>query len=852
MLAIGPDNVVGGLLGMALLALLCGGYGYILIGGVVRATPKSWFEFAGLCILAGFAAISWIGCLLAVASLFRWWLLLAIAAALGYGVRRWARQAAPLDLAPTSSIMQLGALAVLGCAAWLFARPSETWMLFDDSAVYTISGVHLAEAGTLIPSVENFVCKGHQVFRYWGPYRWWDGCKPTLSVGFLPAPKVWAGIATWLFGRGGAVWSAPFAGLLAMLVLFLFTRRAVGPLAALATTALVAMSFPQVWFSRTLMSETFSQVAVFGGLYYLSLAREGPNQDKPQLWGMLAAALLGLLAFIRFEALLFLLIILAAWLVAMAAGDPGPSRRWSAPWMRRWLLWTGGATLVALSLSFAVTPHYYLDQLVKLLSRDSLQLAVIAAAALALAVVGLRRYGPRRLWGTLCGWPLARILLVALALVWVLVAGADLYLRGVSSSGVTSWLPLYLGWPAFLLGALGLLWFVWKRPSPEAYGLLTLALLSATGFALHPLVTQVHPWAIRRFVPFILPTLMMGIGFALERVWAVIRSAIEGGIRFWRWPAYGASLLCVGVAGAFVGRVTWPFVTYQETAGLWAQMEELAALYPPGAIVIYDNGPMGQRLPQVMEQVLGPSAIAYLEPPGPLEIARLEGAIKAARGQGRRVFMNVVDGDLMWDSQEYGMESYDAYVVEAPRVRYEHIPPPTEASIATMRFLVDIYEIVPREELTLLQGPVMPIPVGQGSYSYLKEGFFSAEVDAKGRPFRWTSDEAHIVVPAPVSVSAPSVGLALDLGAWRPSGAGETVVTVEVQGRTVLEVRVEHVVEPQRFEVTLEDALAPDQKSLEIVLRTSTWRPADYGMEDTRELGAIFYGATLRWSAQEG
>ena len=854
-LGLQAGDMAGGLLGMALQVLVCGGYGYLLVGRAWRTCWGGAFELAGACVLVGFVALSWIGGILAAASLFTWWLYLAAAAAIAVALRRQGSRPSPFPGASAPAAFQLAALLLLAGAAWLFARPAETFLLFEDSAVYTIAGINLAETGTLIPSVEPLISKFHQVTRYLGPFQWWDArpTTDTLSIGFLPTPKVWAALATWLFGRGGAVWSAPLSGILGMLALLLFLQRSVGRLAALVATALVSVSFPQVWYARVLMSETFAQTALFGGLYLLHIEREQNSGARPGAWGVAAALSLGLLSMIRFEAWLIVGAVLGGWLAAQVFAAPGLRLRWPAAWVPRWLAWLGGASLVAWGLSVAAAPHYYLNQLVLVLTRASLQLLVVAAVAVACGVALLRRWGAGLVRNLLRTGSLANIALMVLTLAWAVAAVLDLWLRGVANRGVTSWLALYLGWPGFALGAAGIVWLALSRPRAEVYALLTLTLISAIGYTLRPLVTRLHPWAIRRFVPYIVPALALGIGVLYGRIWATLRTRAPGRARAWRWLAAGALLLGSGLALASFGWATAPFVTYREAAGLWGQLEELAELYPSDAVLIFDDGPVGQRLPQVMELVFGRGAIAHAQPPGSLEFARLEAAIASAHAQGRKVFLNVTGGNLEWASELYGLRSYASYTAATPRMSYQLMPPPNSESIAPLRFLVDIYEVVPRGEMAPSQARTVSIPVTTGSYLHLRQGFYGIEADAQGRFFRWTGEYASLSVPMPPSDGAlAGIEVWLDLAAWHPEAVHDTIVTVELQGHAIATARVEHTAEPQRFRIQAPYTPTEGQTTLEIGLRSTTWRPRDYGIEDERTLGAMLYGATVTFDSGDG
>ena len=87
-----------------------------------------------------------------------------------------------------------------------------------------------------------------------------------------------------------------------------------------------------------LMSETFSLIALFSGLFLLSLARQNADIDHPYGLGTLAALLLGLLSMIRFEALPLLGILGSALLLSQWSASNVDSERFGDHPIRRWML----------------------------------------------------------------------------------------------------------------------------------------------------------------------------------------------------------------------------------------------------------------------------------------------------------------------------------------------------------------------------------------------------------------------------------------------------------------------------------------------------------------------------------
>ena len=693
MLQVSAGDIRGGLFGIALLLCLCAGWGYLLVGRSARHIVGDFAEQLGLSTLVGFGALSWLGCMLALASLFNPWALVLASLVLLFLFRSFLHIQAHTRVIQYSFTSGVGVLLLVLVATWLFARPAETFLLFDDSAVYTTAGIHLARHGTLIPKVAPYACSPSQAIRYWGPYRWWDGCSGALAVGFAPLPKVWTAIAAWLFGDGGAVWIAPFSGILGILALLLFLRRVIGSTVALVATTLVVVSFPQIWFSRMLMSETFSMIALFSGLFLLSLARQNADIDHPYGLGTLAALLLGLLSMIRFEALPLLGILGSALLLSQWSASNVDSERFGDHPIRRWMLRLTAVSAIGFGLSVASTPYYYLAQLVHLMNRNTLRYAVATAVVGCFFLLLLRRERIRQTLSvtTRRHWiaPALITLVIAAQTAFFVLALLEV---GVASKYLASWIVAYWGVPLVVLGLVGIAYMAWDSPTPELYAILALAMIMCLQYSILPLVNPVHPWAMRRSVPFILPIYACGAANVLRAVWdKVIHGARRGKLV--------TILLQVGIAVCFAFavypmlRITSPFVYYQETAGLWQQLTELEESYPDDAVLAFDTGPLGTRLPQVMELVYDRDVISFWDKDYAGSMIQQQEAIAEILSTGGRVLFNKIDGRVSLDPARFSLTSIGSYDIRVPRLKQVSTPPPALPGVLDMQFTVDIYDV---------------------------------------------------------------------------------------------------------------------------------------------------------------
>jgi hypothetical protein len=410
--------------------------GRLLAGPLAGVQGHSRLERLLLYWLLGLIVLSWVGTILAAMGQLRWWLVLALVLVLTAWTARQSRrrrqaQAAEPAPARTPWPAVLLILVVLSGAGWLFARPAESYMLTDDSSVYTIAGIVLARDGTLTfePALfydyDDLAATGSYwdptavhpesiwlsrkdylrqfgevemagVFsRHYGPFFQWTLARQTLEIGFLPLPKVWIAFVTWLFGPSRATWSVPFLGLTAMAGLYGLIRRTLGWPSALGTVLLLVTSLPQIWFSRVPMSEAPTQALLMAGLYLAVLARKQPPGSplarRLAIWSALSFASLTLL---RFEGLLVLALLASLLLLLWRRAGVPPEVT------HAWLGTLAVGSVCGFIVSIAVTPYYFFTRAVALLGPTTVRVIIpLLAAAVVLGIVfyRLRQKEPARL-----------------------------------------------------------------------------------------------------------------------------------------------------------------------------------------------------------------------------------------------------------------------------------------------------------------------------------------------------------------------------------------------------------------------------------------------------------------------
>lgn len=539
----------------------------------------------------GLALTSIVGLALARAGWFSLPVLLAIFGALtvaGIAAGRGATSAAPAARPPRGCTLA-AALAALAVLAWSLP-PYDTTLAAADSTMYVSAGIHLARSGsitvpdTVVPLLPHAAASALFTSLGWlnaGPFVRLPGGllmatleAPRAIPAFFPLLPVWTGILALGGGPAAAVLAAPLFTALGVWAVVLFAGETLGLAAALGSGAVLVANFAVWWFARFPMPEPLALAAFWAGLTLLH--RAGVAADRRL--GVLAGVVLGLTGLARTESFLFL-----AAAVALA---------WA--WPRRTI--TVAPLLAGLALVAAVallngesSPSHHLTYLrndlalqygaAYLRASQSGLLGTLRVAAVGAALIATLLLVVAALWGRRAGIGGLRGML-RLAAPLALLAVLALYVRvglNVLPWRDVSWLAAYCSWPLLVLAAGGAP-LAWRRGDfairvgAWACGIATVV------FVLNPRVSAYQPWAIRRFLPLVIPGIAVAGGAALA--WIAAR------------PRPRARLLAVAAAALVVALESWPVLGVRAQpyyGGNLAAVEALAARLPSDALVAIDS-----------------------------------------------------------------------------------------------------------------------------------------------------------------------------------------------------------------------------------------------------------------------
>jgi hypothetical protein len=455
-----------------------------------------------------------------------------------------ASQTARASWMPWWAVAGTVAVAVI-FAAWQVWMRTEQVIIIRDPGTYLQVGYWIAHHGSLpIPqSLGAFGNAKGLSFTSMAYFPRGTGIVPQFMTGY---PMVVAG-AVWLGGLSAALVLTPLVGGCAILSFGGLAGRMAGPRWAPAAAAVLALSLPQQYTSRTTFSEPLAEVLLFGGLSLLAdsfvignAGKAGKAGKADRILAGLAGLALGLTILVRLDGLSDILPVVPFLGILVAA-----RRRQAIPF---------GAGAV-IGVAYGLLDGYLLSRPYLDLEAPSLHpLALIAIAVVLLTVVVALVSRNARLRQALVKRKpaltrLPDVAAVLVVLMFVAFAVRPLVQTVAGETDPTSiayvaelqklahlpidgkqqyyqdslyWVIWYIGVPAVLMGALGLALLTrrsvqalltWRDPEKaiRVWALpLMIALWVIATVLWRPAVEPDQPWASRRLVPFVLPGIILG------------------------------------------------------------------------------------------------------------------------------------------------------------------------------------------------------------------------------------------------------------------------------------------------------------------------------------------------------
>lgn len=601
--------------------------------------------------------------------------------------------------------------------------PTESIYIDRDQGVYTNHAIYMANHGRsdiFYPWPENL----NALFGpSWAGFPGFFGFYPRMIGQFPHGFTIWLSQAYASFGYFGLVRLNGVFALLAAAIFYQLVRIILPQRYALGATFLFAFNPAQIWLARITLAEVLVQLFVLSGLLLLTLAIKDQNKILAR-WGGIFVAFSAL---IRLDSFMLLPLLMLAHLLhktITSTEKRGSSEVWRT-------LYETAFPLFALSYMYyhVINPWYYAAH------QSIIQPAVVASGIL----LALLLFLPRFVLVKMSAAIRSRLFVFGLSFAVLLLAVFGYWVRPqlepfalLPNSNSRSFIELtlvnlaqYLSFPAVWIAIPGWLALAWAmlRKNAETH-LIALWIVgggSALIYLYNPHVTPDHFWAIRRFVPMVIPAL---IAFAAYGVWLGLKLLSQ------RSAKIGEALGFLGVV-LFLGLANFRILGFSEFKGAFKQIEALAKKLPQDEIILADGYSMW----------ISPLYFVFNKKVIPIDMSKEEGFrvvrewIKLNKENGKPVYI------LRGNREMY--QPLAAYEIDRTLLThsfFEHTPFPLPKSTVEESIPISLYQIAERPSLLNRAFGAMPVATIKES------GFSDPETDRTG-PFRWTQGRAMLGVP---------------------------------------------------------------------------------------------------------
>jgi hypothetical protein len=735
------------------------------------------------------------------------------------------------------------ALVLLG--AWRFLPPSEYIIGGKDPGVYMSEGVQIAQRGALsaadpvVASVPNFARdlffpSEQREDYYSGRFMGFFIQDPEQGRVIGQFPHLFpASIAVGygLDGLTGARRTTAAWAILGVLAVYFAGARLTGHAPAAAAAGLLAIHVIQVWFARYPNAEMVMQPLLFAAL----LANARAHLDDDPFFAPVAGWLLGLLLFLRFDAVLGVAGVIAG--LALSALT-GRRVRWG------FVATLGTATVLAAAYMLGPMRAYAYLPIVFVSHLPSWQIAALLLSltvVLAALVLGgrsptvtraVRHAVPMIVAAGVCG--------AAVYALYLRQPGGKL--AEYDAFALRTFAYFYFTVPALLAALVGYALLARQRFWRDPALFVTVAIFAVFFFYKVRIVPEQF-WMARRFLPVILPAALL---FAA----AAALSGTRSGTRRSRLIRGALGALFLLLLATQYERAARGVLRHVEYAGIIPKVEQIAAAIHPDDLLIVESREASDT------HVLG-LPLAYIYGRNVLLLRSrvpdksiFGSFLDWAHGRYARVlFMGGGGTELLsrrWDVRPVAGERFQVPEYETSRSTYPR-------TVRRKEFDYSLYQFVP---VTGGAPGVTDLDVGtQDDLHVLR---FHAKETANGRTFRWSRDTSYVSLTG-IPPNSREVTLWMDDGG-RPGAAPPAQVTVSLQlgyqsgqppsiDRVLGSVVVAGGFKPYTVPIpgALAQTAAGTSEPVRLKLTTSVWVPERVlGTPDNRDLGVMVDRVTVK------
>jgi len=590
-------------------------------------------------------------------------------------------------------------------------------------------------------------------------------------------------------------------------VYFAGTRLA-GRTVATSAAVLLSVHVLQLWYSRYPAAEIVMQALLLAAL----IAADRALVEADRFSGVIAGCLLGLLMWLRYDA------VLAFAAVGLGIAVCYPLRR-SVPWV----LITPAAGLAIVAMLYLVTVMAGYSAYPLGFTRDYLLLPAIGGIALVAALRWIaRQQGRIELLKKGVPLLLSGVAVAAAAYAWF-VRDAGGRTAIYDAAAFRTFGTFYLTPAGALAAVAGYIYLVsrsfWR--SPATY--LTIFVFAAFFFYKVRVVPE-HFWMDRRFIAVILPGALLCVsGIAL----AGLRTTRLGR----RLPSVALGILFLVLAARQFARASEPVRGHVEYAGVIPRLEELARTVAGDELLLVESRDTSDlhvmALP--LAYIYARNVLVFANPVP--DKPTFERFLEWATTRYSTVTL-LASGGTDLQSRKWSVVPTDSARFTVPE--FENTPwSRLPRVVQEKKFDYQLYAFGPPQPAAT----TLDLDIGERDDVHVVR--FHSKEQTEGRSIRWSSRSSFISTTA-VGAASRMVTLWLSDGG-RPAGVDPAKIEVYLEQELIGTAAVGTGFRPYEFAIPpalAERAAAADAAQIRIV--SNVWSPAQaLGTGDTRQLGVM-------------
>lgn len=766
---------------------------------------------------------------------------------------------------------EIGLLGLMVIGAALYLRPHEYVLGGSDAGSYINIAAATARTGAYLQKDEwNRFLAGHKevtlrtqpqpmLTRHLQFVGWYidDEDAAISRPQFFPYHPVLLSVAMSVGGVRAGFYVTPLVAVLGIAALYLLARRLFGRSVALLAALFLTITSTQIFFARYPTTEPLTLLLLFAA--FLAFQALWDDAQASPLWGVFGGAALGAALLTRIDLPLVLAIVVAGLV-------------WTA-WQRRW---HAGWSAFALTLSIFVvqmilvvwlfTWPYFWNTYLSVYGLLVRAPWLVAGATIGLlGVLGLAlALGPERFRFQLQQLERSTSVRWTLAILIVALSAYAYFLRPILEPPRTAvawpgnvefpilngqnWLRMgwYLTPLGIALATMGLAMIVVRERLARLAVVLGIGVLTTFQYVYNIMNTPYHIYAMRRYVPIVIPMLWIFAAYAIvalprfSRPWATL--AVRG-------------ILVAALVGGLVYQDRY-VVRARDYAGSLAQLYELRQQIKEDAIVLFAEPsqslfsdafgiPLHSIFAHPVATVRTGDPSAKEDDPTALSqheqevIQFLDALLARAEAQGRSIQLLAVDPIPATVRNHLALRPSGSYAFTTQMLMntFDDFPSVTQ----TVHYGIEIYDVLSsesaREGLDSIE-----VDVGSVDGAYLDEGFWSKEYMPGAPTMRWTRDVAKLTTPLPrlngKAGEEPLLEIQVRAMIYRPEMVAPAPVTVKI-GEYELGAFTP-TEEWTTYVFRAPYSALPATDSIQIQFSTETFTPAELGLSgDNRALGFL-------------